>query len=79
MAEKISSLKEDILVSNERELHLAAEAVVDAAIWRYRLKSQTLGGRISISDLSRRSLIDLVYNEPEMTHYLFSDEIWEKH
>lgn len=79
MATKVENLKDRLVISDERELHLAAEAVVDAAIWRYRLKAETLGGRLSISDSSRRSLIDLVYEEPSLTHYLFTDEIWEKH
>ncbi|MBP9675033.1 MAG: hypothetical protein KBD63_08065 [Bacteriovoracaceae bacterium] len=58
---------------------MAAEAVVDAAIWRYKLKSITLGGRLDISECSRRSLINLINQEPTLTQYLFTDELWERH
>lgn len=79
MASKLQSLKNRLEISSDRELHQAAEAIVDAAIWRYRLKAETLGGRLNITDSSRRSLITLIYEEPSLTHYLFTDQIWEKH
>lgn len=79
MGQKIDNLEAKMEQLTQRDLELAAEAVVDAAIWRYRLKAETLGGRVSISDSSRRCLINLVYQEPSLTKHLFTDEIWEKH
>ncbi|MFN8389848.1 MAG: hypothetical protein U0136_06130 [Bdellovibrionota bacterium] len=79
-----SPLKERLEVSSERthseqELRLAAEAVVEAAIWRQRLRQDMHGGRADISETARQALVDLLYRDPGMTSFLFSDEAWERH
>ena len=73
------SLREQLEVASERDLRRAAEAVVDAAIWRQRLRTDTLGSQCSVSDLARQALIELLYRDPNLTSYLFTDEAWERH
>lgn len=74
-----ADMTEQLEQANEKDLKLAAEAVVDAAIWRYRLRADTLGGRRQISEETRASLIELVFNDPSLTPFLFQDEAWERH
>lgn len=68
-----------LALASDQELRRAAEAVVDAAIWRRRLRSETLGAEPDVSEQTRLSLIELVYRDPSLTSYLFRDEAWERH
>ena len=57
----------------------AAEALVEVAIWRRRLRADVVGYEGSISDETRASLTDLVLRDPGMAAFLFTDEAWERH
>jgi hypothetical protein len=74
-----SALQEQLETLSESDLRQAAEAVVDAAIWRQKLRSDILGGRGDISEPTRQALIELLYRDPSHTPYLFTDEAWERH
>ena len=73
------TLEKRLRDASERELRLAAEAVVDAAIWRRRLRAETLGAEPDVSEATRLALIELVYEDPGFTPFLFQDEAWERH
>lgn len=57
----------------------AAEALVEVAIWRRRLRADVDGHEGSITDETRRTLTDLVLRDPGMAAFLFTDEAWERH
>jgi len=58
---------------------MAAEAVVDAAIWSHRLRAETLGAFREVSEQTRLALIEMIYNDPSLTPSLFQDGAWERH
>ena len=58
---------------------MAAEAVVDAAIWRRRLRAETLGAEPDVTEDTRTALVELVLEDPAATSFLFRDEAWERH
>lgn len=76
---QLLALEKRLRDASERELRLAAEAVVDAAIWRRRLRAETLGAEPDVSEETRLALIELVFEDPSFTPYLFQDEAWERH
>lgn len=57
----------------------AAEALIEVAIWRRRLRSDGVSYEGTVSDETRRSLTDLVLRDPAMVAFLFTDEAWERH
>jgi len=69
----------EIQHASERDLWLAAEAMVDAAIWRRRFRLETLGASPDVPEQTRLALIELVYKDPSFTPFLFQDSAWERH
>ncbi len=65
--------------AEQRDARLAAEAVVDAAVWKRRLRIDAFGPASPVSEATRQSLIQLILNDPSLTPYLFTDEAWERH
>ena len=65
--------------ASQRDLRMAAEAVVDAAIWRHKLRADTLGGFRDVSEETRLALIEMIYEDPSLTPSLFHDGAWERH
>ena len=72
-------MEQQIQHASERDLRLAAEAVVDAAIWRRRFRMETIGATPDVPEQTRLALIELVYEDPSFTPYLFQDAAWERH
>lgn len=69
----------DLEQTRERDLRLAAEAVVDAAIWKRKIRAETLGATPEIAEETRLALIELIFQDPGFTPFLFQDEAWERH
>ena len=65
--------------TSEKDLRLAAEAIVDAAIWRQRIRADLWGQRGDVAEITRNALIDLIYRDPSQTAYLFEDAAWDRH
>ena len=65
--------------ASQRDLRMAAEAVVDAAIWRHRLRADTLGGFRDVSEEIRLALIEMIFEDPSLTPSLFHEGAWERH
>ena len=74
-----SALQEHSERASERELRLAAEAVVDAAIWRHKLRADTIGAFRNVPEETRLAMIDLLVKDPGLTPFLFRAEAWERH
>ena len=82
-----------LALTEERDAVNAAEAVVEAAIWKRALRLSTLGASrdkagnslnsdcrgLAVSEETRQALVELILNDPLMTPYLFTDEAWERH
>lgn len=74
-----NSSRSDVTKTEEQYARAAAEAVVEAAIWKRRLRMDSFGPASPVSEETRRSLVQLVLNDPSLTAYLFTDEAWERH
>ena len=73
------NMQQRLQQSSERDLRKAAEAVVDAAIWRHRLRAETLGAAPEVPEPTRLALIEMIFKDPSQTAFLFQDEAWERH
>ena len=77
--EQTLTIQQRLERADQRELRQAAEAVVDAAIWRRKLQSTLIGAGTDVSEETRSSLIELVFQDPSLTAFLFEDAAWERH
>jgi len=74
-----SSMQDRLERATEHELRLAAEAVVDAAIWRHKLRADTVGAFRNVPEETRLAMIELLVKDPGLTPFLFRAEAWERH
>ncbi len=72
-------MQERLEQATERDLRLAAEAVVDAAIWQRKLRADTLGAFREVAEETRLALIQMILEDPTLTPSLFHDGAWERH